>query len=32
MGILANYSEVGAINLYGSPYGLPRAIEGENSS
>lgn len=33
LGILAeNYGEVGAINLYGPPYGLPRAISGVNSS
>ena len=30
-GILANYSEVGAINLFGPSYGLPKAIGGENS-
>jgi 4-amino-4-deoxy-L-arabinose transferase-like glycosyltransferase len=31
-GILAaNYGEAGAINLYGSAYGLPRAISGINS-
>ncbi len=33
LGILAeNYGEVGAINLYGPDYGLPRAISGVNSS
>jgi hypothetical protein len=33
VGILAeNYGEVGAINLYGPKYGLPRAISGVNSS
>lgn len=33
VGILAgNYGEVGAINLYGEKYGLPRAISGVNSS
>jgi hypothetical protein len=33
LGILAeNYGEVGAINLYGPRYGLPRAISGVNSS
>jgi Dolichyl-phosphate-mannose-protein mannosyltransferase len=33
LGILAeNYGEVGAINLYGPKYGLPRAISGVNSS
>jgi len=33
LGILAeNYGEVGAINLYGPAYGLPRAISGVNSS
>jgi hypothetical protein len=33
MGILAgNYGEVGALNLYGEKYGLPRAISGVNSS
>jgi Dolichyl-phosphate-mannose-protein mannosyltransferase len=33
IGILAeNYGEVGAINLYGPKYGLPRAISGVNSS
>jgi len=33
LGILAeNYGEVGAINLYGSGYGLPRSISGVNSS
>jgi hypothetical protein len=26
-----NYGEAGAINLYGGPYGLPRAISGVNS-
>jgi len=32
-GILAgNYGEVGALNLYGEKYGLPRAISGVNSS
>jgi hypothetical protein len=32
-GILAgNYGEVGALNLYGERYGLPRAIGGVNSS
>ena len=32
LGILAgNYGEVGALNLYGEPYGLPRAISGVNS-
>jgi hypothetical protein len=32
-GILAgNYGEVGALNLYGEKYGLPRAIGGVNSS
>ncbi len=30
-GILANYSEVGAISIYGPIYGLPQAIGGENS-
>lgn len=30
-GILANYSEAGAINLFGPAYGLPHAIGGENS-
>jgi hypothetical protein len=33
LGILAgNYGEVGALNLYGARYGLPRAISGVNSS
>jgi 4-amino-4-deoxy-L-arabinose transferase-like glycosyltransferase len=33
MGILAgNYGEIGALNLYGEKYGLPRAISGVNSS
>ncbi len=33
MGILAgNYGEVGALNLYGEKFGLPRAISGVNSS
>jgi len=33
LGILVeNYGEVGAINLYGPAYGLPRAISGVNSS
>jgi len=33
LGILAgNYGEVGALNLYGKNYGLPRAISGVNSS
>jgi Dolichyl-phosphate-mannose-protein mannosyltransferase len=33
LGILAgNYGEVGALNLYGEKYGLPRAISGVNSS
>jgi len=33
MGVLAaNYGEVGALNLYGEKYGLPRAISGVNSS
>jgi hypothetical protein len=33
LGILAgNYGEVGAVNLYGEKYGLPRAISGVNSS
>jgi len=33
LGILAgNYGEVGAVNLYGQRYGLPRAISGVNSS
>ena len=33
VGILAgNYGEVGALNLYGPKYGLPRAISGVNSS
>ncbi len=33
LGILAeNYGEVGAINLYGPRYSLPRAISGVNSS
>jgi 4-amino-4-deoxy-L-arabinose transferase-like glycosyltransferase len=33
LGILAeNYGEVGAVNLYGPKYGLPRAISGVNSS
>ena len=33
LGILAeNYGEVGAINLYGTSHGLPRAISGVNSS
>lgn len=32
LGILAgNYGEAGAINLYGSKYGLPQAISGVNS-
>src|SRR5260370_10145362 len=32
LGILAgNYGEVGALNLYGEHYGLPRAISGVNS-
>ena len=32
LGILAgNYGEVGALNLYGARYGLPRAISGVNS-
>jgi len=32
-GILAgNYGEVGALNLYGAKFGLPRAISGVNSS
>jgi hypothetical protein len=32
-GILAgNYGELGALNLYGERYGLPRAISGVNSS
>jgi 4-amino-4-deoxy-L-arabinose transferase-like glycosyltransferase len=32
LGILAgNYGEVGALNLYGERYGLPRAISGVNS-
>jgi hypothetical protein len=33
LGVLAeNYGEVGAVNLYGPRYGLPRAISGVNSS
>jgi hypothetical protein len=33
LGILArNYGEIGALNLYGANYGLPRAISGVNSS
>jgi Dolichyl-phosphate-mannose-protein mannosyltransferase len=33
VGILAgNYGEVGALNLYGERFGLPRAISGVNSS
>jgi hypothetical protein len=33
LGILTgNYGEVGALNLYGAKYGLPRAISGVNSS
>jgi 4-amino-4-deoxy-L-arabinose transferase-like glycosyltransferase len=33
IGILAgNYGELGALNLYGEAYGLPRAISGVNSS
>lgn len=33
VGILAgNYGELGALNLYGERYGLPRAISGVNSS
>ena len=33
LGILArNYGEMGALNLYGEKYGLPRAISGVNSS
>jgi len=33
LGILArNYGEMGALNLYGERYGLPRAISGVNSS
>jgi 4-amino-4-deoxy-L-arabinose transferase-like glycosyltransferase len=33
LGILAaNYGEVGALNLFGEKYGLPRAISGVNSS
>jgi 4-amino-4-deoxy-L-arabinose transferase-like glycosyltransferase len=33
LGIMAgNYGEVGALNLYGTNYGLPRAISGVNSS
>jgi hypothetical protein len=33
LGILAgNYGEVGALNLYGEKFGLPRAISGVNSS
>jgi 4-amino-4-deoxy-L-arabinose transferase-like glycosyltransferase len=33
VGILAgNYGEVGALNLYGEKYGLPRAVSGVNSS
>ena len=33
LGILVeNYGEVGAVNLYGPAYGLPRAISGVNSS
>ncbi len=33
LGILAeNYGEVGALNLYGESFGLPRAISGVNSS
>jgi hypothetical protein len=33
VGILAgNYGEVGALNLYGEKFGLPRAISGVNSS
>ena len=33
LGVLAgNYGEVGALNLYGEKYGLPRAISGVNSS
>ncbi len=33
LGILVgNYGEVGALNLYGGKYGLPRAISGVNSS
>ncbi|HYL12359.1 MAG TPA: glycosyltransferase family 39 protein [Terriglobales bacterium] len=32
LGILAtNYGEAGAVNLYGTQYGLPRAISGVNS-
>jgi hypothetical protein len=32
LGILAgNYGEIGALNLYGGRYGLPRAISGVNS-
>jgi hypothetical protein len=30
-GILANYSQVGELNLFGTSYGLPEAIGGENS-
>ena len=33
LGILAaNYGELGALNLYGERYGLPRAVSGVNSS
>jgi 4-amino-4-deoxy-L-arabinose transferase-like glycosyltransferase len=33
LGVLAgNYGEVGALNLYGEKFGLPRAISGVNSS
>ena len=32
LGIIGtNYGEAGAVNLYGPPYGLPRAISGVNS-
>ncbi len=30
--LVGNYGEVGALNLYGEKYGLPRAISGVNSS
>jgi len=30
--LAGNYGEVGALNLYGEKYGLPRAISGVNSS
>ena len=31
LGIATNYGEAGAVNLYGTQYGLPRAISGVNS-